>query len=55
MQSLYLLLHYRAWELFPRYRVVGLVVPLVLQAVVLGDFCLGVAVVVSKLTLVIYV
>jgi len=52
MQSLYLPFHYRAQELFPRYRVVGLVVPLVLLAVVLGDFLLGVAVVVSKLMLV---
>jgi len=34
---------------------VGLVVPLVLQVVVLGDFRLGVAVVVSKLMLVVKV
>jgi len=53
MQSPYLLFHYRARELFPRYGVVGLVVPLVLQVVVvLGDFLLGVVVVVSKLMLV---
>ena len=52
MRLPYLPFHYRAWELFPRYEVVGLVVPLVLRVVVLGDFCLGVAVVVSKLMLV---
>jgi len=49
MQSLYLLFHYRTQGLFPRYRVVGLVVPLVLRVVVLVGFHLGVVVVVSKL------
>jgi len=44
--------YYRVQELFPRYRVVGLVVPLVLQVVVLGGSLLGVVVVVSKLMLV---
>jgi len=52
MQSLYLLFHYRALGLFPGYRVVGLVVPLLRVVVVPGDFLLGVAVVVSKLMLV---
>jgi len=52
MQLPYLPFHYRAQGLFPRYRVVGLVVPLVLRVVVLGGFRLGVAVVVSKLMLV---
>ena len=52
MQSPYLPFYYRAQGLFPRYGAVGLVVPLVLQVVVLGDFRLGVAVVVSKFMLV---
>jgi len=52
MQSPYLPFHYRARELFPRYGVVGLVVPLVLRVAVLGGFHLGVVVVVSKLMLV---
>jgi len=52
MRSPYLPFHYRVQELFPRYGVVGLVVPLVLRVVVLGGFLLGVAVVVSKLMLV---
>ena len=44
MRLLYLPFHYRARELFPRYGVVGLVVPLVLLVVVPGGFRLGVAV-----------
>jgi len=52
MQSPCLPFYYRAQGLFPRYGVVGLVVPLVLRVVVLGGFHLGVAVVVLKLMLV---
>jgi len=52
MQSPYLPFHYRAQELFPRYGVVDLVVPLLRVVVVLGDILLGVTEVVSKLMLV---
>ena len=52
MQSPCLPFHYRARELFPRYRVVGLVGLLLRVVVVLGDFLLGVAEVISKLMLV---
>jgi len=52
MQLPYLLFCYRTQGLFPRYGVVGLVVPLVLRVVVPGDFLLGVVVVVLKLMLV---